>query len=158
MRPLSHRDPGILGAVLVDDRLTADVIADGIHLDPGILDLFLRAKGPERAVLITDAIAATGMPDGRYHLGSLEVDVKNGTCLSEGKLAGSVLTMDRAVQTVARLPHWDLRKAVRLATYNPARVVGMTGRGQIAVGMPADMVILGGDGSVQKTVVGGIIN
>src|SRR5580704_2378141 len=158
MRPLSHRDPGILGAVLVDDRLTADVIADGIHLDPAILDLFLRAKGPERAVLITDAIAATGMPDGRYHLGSLEVDVKNGTCLSEGKLAGSVLTMDRAVQTVARLPHWDFRKAVRLATYNPARVVGMTGRGQLAVGMPADMVILGGDGSVQKTVVGGIIN
>ena len=158
MRPLRHRDPGILGAALVDDRLTADVIADGIHLDPTILRLFLRAKGTERAVLITDAIAATGMPDGRYRLGSLEVELKNGQCTSDGKLAGSVLTMDRAIQNVARLPEWDLQKAIPLATANPARVVGETKRGRLAAGMTADMVILSKDGSVLKTIVGGVID
>jgi N-acetylglucosamine-6-phosphate deacetylase len=158
MRPLGHRDPGILGAALVDDRLTADVIADGIHLDPMVLQLFLRSKGPERAVLITDAIAATGMPDGIYRLGSLEVEVKNGTCTSEGKLAGSVLTMDRAVRNVVQLAKWDLRSAVQLATANPARVVGQKLRGRLAAGMAADMVVLNDEGVVQKTIVGGVID
>jgi N-acetylglucosamine-6-phosphate deacetylase len=158
MRPLGHRDPGILGAALVDDRLTADVIADGIHLDPVILQLFLRAKGPERAVLITDAIAATSMPDGQYRLGSLEVQVQNGRCTSNGQLAGSVLTMDRAIQNVAKIQEWDLRKAVQLATANPARVVGQARRGRLAAGMAADLVILNKDGSVQKTIVGGVLD
>ena len=81
MRPLDHRDPGILGEVLTDTRLSADIIADGIHLDPVIVQLFLKAKGPEAAVLITDATAATGMPNGRYRLGSLEVEVKDGRCM-----------------------------------------------------------------------------
>src|SRR5438067_3364373 len=100
MRPLDHRDPGILGEVLTDSRLSADIIADGIHLDPAVVDLFLKAKGPESSVLITDATAATGMPDGRYRLGSLEVEVKEGRCVAAGKLAGSILTMDRAVRNV----------------------------------------------------------
>jgi N-acetylglucosamine-6-phosphate deacetylase len=158
MRPLGHRDPGILGAALMDDRLTADVIADGIHLDPMVLQLFLRAKGPERAVLITDAIAATGMPDGRYRLGSLEVDVHGCTCTSEGKLAGSVLTMDCAVRNVVELAKWDLRSAVQLATANPARVVGQKLRGRIAAGMAADIVVLNDEGIVQQTIVGGVID
>ncbi len=88
MRPLGHRDPGILGEVLTDSRLSADIIADGIHLDPAIVQLFLKAKGPEAAVLITDATAATGMPDGRYHLGSLEVEVKDGKCTSGRETGG----------------------------------------------------------------------
>ncbi len=92
MRPLDHREPGIVGAMLTDPRLTADIIADGIHLHPSIVKLLLIAKGPESAILISDATAATGMPDGRYRLGSLEVDVKDRRCTSEGKLAGSVLT------------------------------------------------------------------
>ena len=121
MRPLDHRDPGILGEVLTDARLSADIIADGIHLDPVIVEIFLKAKGPEAAVLITDATAATGMPDGRYRLGSLEVEVKDGRCTAEGNLAGSVLTMDRAVRNVMQFAHWDLQQAVRLATLNPAR-------------------------------------
>jgi N-acetylglucosamine-6-phosphate deacetylase len=158
MRPLDHRDPGILGTTLVDNRLTADVIADGIHLDPMVLELFLRAKGPERAVLITDAIAATGMPDGHYKLGSLDVDVRDGRCMSDGKLAGSVLTMDRAVQNVARLENWDLRKAVQMATANPARVVGQVERGILAPGMAADLVLLSADGRVQKTIIAGVLN
>jgi len=73
MRPLDHRQPGLLGAVLTDSGVTADIIADGIHLDPTVVQLFLRAKGTQAAVLITDAISATGMPEGRYRLGSFEV-------------------------------------------------------------------------------------
>src|SRR5258708_4083205 len=87
MRPFDHRDPGIIGEVLTDDRLSADVIADGIHVSPAIVQLFLRAKGIERAVLITDATAATGMPDGKYRLGPVEVEVKDRRCTMEGKLA-----------------------------------------------------------------------
>jgi len=107
MRPLDHREPGIVGEMLTDSRLSADIIADGIHLDPAIVELFLKAKGVDAAVLITDAISATGMPDGRYRLGSFEVEVKNGRCLAGGKLAGSVLTMDRAVRNVMQFAHWQ---------------------------------------------------
>src|SRR5262249_10258008 len=78
--PLNHRDPGILGAVLTEDRISADIIADGLHLAPSIVKLFLAAKGLDRAVLITDAISATGMPDGKYLLGDIEVTVKGARC------------------------------------------------------------------------------
>ena len=142
MRPLDHRDPGILGEVLTDSRLSADIIADGIHLDPVIVQLFLKAKGPDAAVLITDATAATGMPDGRYRLGSLEVEVKDGRCMAGGKLAGSVLTMDRAVRNVMQFAQWDLQQAVRLATVNPARVAGVKNGGLLEAGAPADLVVL----------------
>ncbi len=156
MRPLDHRDPGILGEVLTDSRLSADIIADGIHLDPTIVQLFLKAKGPEAAVLITDAIAATGMPDGRYRLGSLEVDVKDGRCLSGGKLAGSVLTMDRAVRNVMQFAQWDLQQTLRLATANPARVAGLKDAGSIKAGAPADLVVLSPNGEVRNTIIGGM--
>ncbi len=155
MRPLDHRDPGILGEILTDARLSADIIADGIHLDPVIVQLFLNAKGPDAAVLITDATAATGMPDGRYRLGSLEVDVKDGTCLAGGKLAGSVLTMDRAVRNVMQFAQWDLQAAVRLATLNAARVVGMKNGGVLKAGTPADLVVLSPSGEVRSTMVRG---
>ncbi len=155
MRPLDHRDPGILGEVLTDSRLSADIIADGIHLDPTIVQLFLKAKGPDAAVLITDAIAATGMPDGRYRLGSLEVDVKDGRCLSGGKLAGSVLTMDRAVRNVMQFAKWDLQQTVRLATANPARVAGLENAGSIRAGAPTDLVVLSPSGEVRNTIIDG---
>jgi N-acetylglucosamine-6-phosphate deacetylase len=156
MRPLDHRNPGILGAVLTDNRLSADVIADGVHLDPAIVRLFARAKGPENTVLITDATAATGMPDGRYRLGSFEVEVKDGRCMANGKLAGSVLTMDRAVRNLARFAEWALPNAVAAATRNPARVAGLTGKGVLAAGADADFVVLNAAGVVQQTFVGGI--
>jgi N-acetylglucosamine-6-phosphate deacetylase len=155
MRPLDHRDPGILGEVLTDPRLSADIIADGIHLDPVIVELFLKSKGPDAAVLITDATAATGMPDGRYRLGSLEVEVKDGRCMAGGKLAGSVLTTDRAVRNVMQFAHWDLQQAVRLATVNPARVAGIKNGGSIQVGAPADVVVLSPSGEVRNTMVRG---
>jgi N-acetylglucosamine-6-phosphate deacetylase len=155
MRPLEHRDPGIVGEVLTNPNISAEIIADGIHIDPLVVRLVLRMKGVEGAVLVTDATAATGMPDGRYRLGSLEVDVKGGRCLSDGKLAGSILTMDRAVQNVMRFAHWELQQALRPATLNPARVTGLTGRGTLQVGARADFVVLGTNGEVRKTVIGG---
>lgn len=158
MRPLDHREPGIVGAMLTDPRLTADIIADGVHLDPAIVELFLKAKDPDAAVLITDATAATGMPDGCYRLGSIEVEVKGGKCLAGGKLAGSVLTMDRAVRNVMQFAHWDLQQALRLATVNPARVAGLPDRGRLEPGSVADIVVLSPNGEVRNTVVRGVVS
>lgn len=156
MRPLDHREPGILGEALADRRLTAEIIVDGVHVDPLVVELFLRAKGPDASVLVTDATAATGMPDGRYHLGSLEVDVADGKCMSNGKLAGSVLTLDQAVRNVMKFAKWDLQQAVRLATINPARAAGLPANmGAIHPGSAADMVALGANGEVRKTIVQG---
>lgn len=156
MRPLSHRDPGIIASVLTDPRVTADIIADGIHLDPSIVKLVAQAKGPDQTVLITDATSATGMPDGRYRLGSFEVDVKDGKCTSGGRLAGSVLTMDLAVRNLARFAEWDLPSAVGAASRNPARVVGSNNKGVLAPGSDADFVVLDHDGNVLRTFVAGV--
>jgi N-acetylglucosamine-6-phosphate deacetylase len=158
MRTLDHRDPGILGAVLENDELTADIIADGIHVHPSVLALFLRAKGTDRAILITDAISATGMPDGIYSLGGLEVQVSNGRCEYQGKLAGSVLTLDRAIRNVMSFAGWQLQQAVRLATLNPAQRLGITDkRGLLAPGRRADLTVLTAEGHVAHTIIGGEI-
>jgi len=156
MRPLDHRNPGILGAVLSDTRVSADIIADGVHLDPAIVKLFALAKGQENAVLITDAISATGMPDGRYRLGSLEVDVQDGKCMSGGKLAGSVLTMDRAVRNLSHFAEWELSQAVRAATRNPARAAQLRNKGNLVAGADADFVLLNPQGEVLRTFIGGV--
>ncbi len=156
MRPLGHRDPGILGAVLTDSRVSADIIADGIHLDPAVVKLVAQSKGPELTVLISDATAATGMPDGRYRLGSIEVDVRDGKCTFEGKLAGSVLTMDRAVGNLAQFAGWTLLEAVAAATANPARVVRCADKGVLSAGADADFLVLNGRGEVLRTFVGGV--
>jgi N-acetylglucosamine-6-phosphate deacetylase len=156
MRPLDHREPGIIGEVLSDDRLSADIIVDGIHVAPPVVKLFLRAKGRELAVLITDAISATGMPDGRYQLGPIEVDVKDGKCMSNGSLAGSVLTMDRAVRNVTQFSDWSLQDALRAATLNPARALGLAGHhGILSRGAEANFNVLSQAGEVLKTIVRG---
>lgn len=156
MRPLDHRDPGILGEVLTDDAVSADMIADGIHLSPAVVQIFLQAKGRERAVLITDAISATGMPEGHYRLGPIEVEVKDGKCTSGGSLAGSVLTMDRAVRNVTQFSRWSLKDAVRAATLNAARATGtISDQGILARGARADFVVLNARGEVLRTIVGG---
>jgi N-acetylglucosamine-6-phosphate deacetylase len=157
MRPLDHRKPGILGEVLTNRQLSADVIADGIHVHPTVIDLLFRAKGIENFVLITDAISATGMPDGRYQLGTLEVELKDGRCMYGGNLAGSALTMDRAVRNVMKFVGLDLQQAVRAATANPARVVDMPKKGTIEPGADADFVVLTPSGEVRATIVKGVL-
>jgi N-acetylglucosamine-6-phosphate deacetylase len=146
----------VLGGVLADSRITADVIADGVHVHPDVLKIFLRAKGVEGAVLITDAISATGMGDGRFKLGGFEVEVIGDRCLYEGNLAGSVLTLDRAVRNITKYASWSLKDSIRLATLNPARVLGRNDVGILTPGAQADLVVLSSDGMVQHTVVGGV--
>jgi N-acetylglucosamine-6-phosphate deacetylase len=164
MRPLDHRDPGILGAVLSDDALTADIIADGIHVHPDVVRLFLRAKGSDRAVLITDAISATGMGDGSYRLGSFTVEVKGERCLHNGKLAGSVLTLNHAVRNAMKFGGVTLEDAVKMATLNPARAAGVATRneagktipwkGVIQPGADADIVVFTREMEVMRTFAG----
>ena len=159
MRPLDHRNPALLGAVLTDDALTADIIVDGIHVAPEVVDLFIRAKGIDRAVLITDGISATGMPDGTYVLGGLEVQVRDGRCEYDGRLAGSVLTLDRAVRNTMRFARVTLQHAIRMATLNPARVLGLEQRkGTLSVGADADIAVFSPAGDVIRTIIGGIVN
>jgi N-acetylglucosamine-6-phosphate deacetylase len=162
MRPLDHREPGILGEALTSDQLTADIIVDGIHVAPEVVKLFLKAKGIERSVLITDATAATGMPDGTYQLGPIKVEVKDGRCTvageGDGKLAGSVLTMDRAVRNVMQFAGWSLQNSVRAATFNPAAAAGLAQHGHITPGAEANLVVLSPDGQVRKTIVRGVVS
>src|ERR1700691_6617496 len=155
MRPLDHRDPGILGEVLTDPQLSADIIADGIHLAPEVIQIFLRAMGFERSVLITDAMAAASMPDGTYQLGPIQVEVKDGKCTSNGTLAGSVLTMDRAVRNITKFAGWSLHQAVRAATLNATRAVGLAQHGHLAPGAEANIIVLSSDGEVRRTIVRG---
>ena len=165
MRTFDQREPGILGVVLDDDNLFAEIICDGFHVDPSAVRLFWKAKGAERAVLVTDGISATGMPDGMYKLGMLDVEVKDGKCLSYygegddkgvGTIAGSTLTMDRAVSNFRQFTGAALDSVVGLATRNPARMLGLEKRfGSLAVGRRADFVVLRDDGVLRETVLGG---
>jgi N-acetylglucosamine-6-phosphate deacetylase len=155
MRPLDHRAPGILGEVLSNPSVSADVIADGIHVHPTVVRFLLEAKGEQGAVLITDAMSAAGMPDGPYRLGGMDVEVKDGRVTRDGSLAGSVLTLDRAVRNVMEFAGWDLQKAVRIASFNPAQVSSAKGKGEIGAGADADLVALTENGEVRGTMVRG---
>lgn len=157
MRALDHREPGILGEVLANAEMSAEIIADGVHVHPEMVNLFLRAKGKDKAVLVTDAISATGMGDGRFNLGKFEVEVKGDRCEYNGVLAGSVLTLDRAVRNVRKFANWPLQHAIQLATLNPARALGHQDIGIIAPGARADFVVLSAEGEVQRTILGDFI-
>lgn len=143
MRPFSHRETGVLGAVLTDPSVTTEVIADGVHVDDAALRLLLAVKGAARVLLVSDGTSATGMPDGPYRLGTLDVIVKDGVCRNrEGRLAGSTLTLDRALRRMVSLGV-PLLEAVQMATLHPARRLGLAGRkGVIAAGADADLVLL----------------
>jgi N-acetylglucosamine-6-phosphate deacetylase len=143
MRPFSHRDPGILGAVMTDPEVTAEIIVDGVHVAVPAIQVLIGAKGTETVMLVSDGIAATGMRDGAYRLGDFEVQVRDGVARnSEGKLAGSTLTMERALRNLVALGV-PLIDAVRMATILPARRLGLGGKkGVIAPGADADLVVL----------------
>jgi N-acetylglucosamine-6-phosphate deacetylase len=155
MRPLDHREPGILGVVLDDDHLFAEVICDGVHVAPELIRLFFNAKAMDRAILVTDGMSATGMPDGTYKLGGFEVEVANGRCLAKGVLAGSVLTMDRAVANFARFTGVDFSDVTELASRNPARMLGLEAHLSIAPGQPANFNRYTPDGALQATILHG---
>jgi N-acetylglucosamine-6-phosphate deacetylase len=160
MRPLDHREPGILGTVLTDDSLFAELISDGIHVAPEAVKLWWRAKGPQRAILVTDAISATGMPDGQYWLGGqadgFAVEVAGGRATAGGVLAGSLLTLDRALTNFMEFTGAPLEEALRLLTANPAWMTGLGDRaGSVAVGQPASLVAVDRAGKLVGSVVNG---
>ncbi|PYU03121.1 MAG: hypothetical protein DMG34_14095 [Acidobacteria bacterium] len=143
MRPFTHRDPGVIGAVLTTPELTAELIADCVHVDDVAMKVLLQAKGAGRVILISDGISATGMPDGKYLLGGVEVTVSGGVCRNaEGRLAGSTLTLDRALRNVVKLGV-PLADAVRMLTLNPATLLGIEfKKGALRTGADADIVLL----------------
>ncbi len=157
MRQLDHREPGILGTVLTDDSLFAELICDGIHSAPEMTKLWWRAKGPNRAILVTDAMSATGMPDGEYRLGGLTVQVANGRAMSDGVLAGSVLTLDRALANFLAFTGATLEQGLRLLTGNPAALTGFQAEaGSLAPGSPANLVAVNPDGHLAASFLNGI--
>src|SRR5216683_5090685 len=143
MRPFTHRDPGVIGAVLTTPEVTAELIADGIHVDEIAMKVLLQAKGTQGVVLISDGTSATGMPDGEYMLGGLKVTVNGGVCRNpEGRLAGSTLTLDRALRNIVGLGI-PLADAVRMLTLNPATLLGIEfKKGALRTGADADIVLL----------------
>jgi len=159
MPSLHHREPGILGAVLTDDRVYTQVIADGIHLHPAIVKLIFKVKGVEKTVLITDAIRATGMQDGKYGLGDQLVEVKNGIARTDsGSLAGSTLTMNRALKNACSFTGYSLEEILPSATSIAAKSINMSDQiGSIKPGFKADLVIMDDDFEPQLTMVSGNI-
>ena len=157
MRPFSHRDPGILGAIMTDPEVTAEIIADGVHVAVAAIQVLLGAKGFDTVLLVSDGIAATGMRDGNYRLGDFEVSVKDGVARnSEGKLAGSTLTLDRALRNLVALGV-PLLVAVRMATLHPARRLGLGGKkGVIAAGADADLIALTPDLRIAGVMTRGV--
>lgn len=155
MRALNHREPGILGVILDREDIYAELICDGIHVHPAMVRLWLKMKGDDRAILVTDGMSATGMPDGTYKLGDFAVQVKDGVCLSEGALAGSVLTMDRAVANLQRFTGSPLGNAVRLASHNPARMLGMGDLTQLVPGSSANFNVYDEAGQFSGSILNG---
>jgi N-acetylglucosamine-6-phosphate deacetylase len=143
MRPFSHRDSGVIGAVLTTPDVTAELIADGVHVEEAAMRLLLQAKGAGCVILVSDGISATGMPDGTYRLGKFDVTVTDGVCRNaEGKLAGSTLTLDRALRNIVGLGI-PLGDAVRMLTSNPAKLIGVEfKKGALRTGADADIVLL----------------
>jgi N-acetylglucosamine-6-phosphate deacetylase len=152
MRPFSHRDSGVIGAVLTTPEVTAELIADGVHVDETAMRLLLQAKGAAGVILVSDGISATGMPDGKYTLGNFEVTVSGGVARnSEGKLAGSTLTLDRALRNVVNLGV-PLADALRMLTLNPATLLGIEfKKGSLRPGADADILLLDERLNVTKT-------
>ncbi|MBI4576265.1 MAG: N-acetylglucosamine-6-phosphate deacetylase [Planctomycetes bacterium] len=156
MGPFHHRDPGLVGAALVRDEIYCGVIADGHHLSREALALAYRQKGPERLFLVTDAVPAAGLPEGDYPLGPVPVSVRGGEVrTSEGRLAGSTLTMDRAASILAGATRASVPAVVRTAATTPAALLGLSDRGVIAAGHRADLVALGEGYRVLATWRGG---
>jgi N-acetylglucosamine-6-phosphate deacetylase len=159
MRRFDHREPGLLGEVLTNDKLFAEIICDGLHVDPAAVRLYWKAKGPERALLVTDAMSAAGMPDGKYWLGELEVRVKNGRCIiGDDTLAGSTLTLDQGMRNFMEFTGASLAEASALATRNPARMTGFDNEvGTLAPGRSADIAVLSEKNEVVDTILRGTL-
>lgn len=157
MKGFTHREPGVVGAVMLNDNINAEIIFDKIHVHPEAVRLLIKAKGVDKVVCITDAMCATGLPDGNYKLGELDVYVRDGQArlISNDALAGSVLTMDKAFKHMIELGY-SIFDAVKMTSTNAAKEFGLNA-GILQEGKDADIVLLNPDYSVEMTVVKGDI-
>lgn len=161
MRPLHHREPGPVAALLADPRVTVELIADGVHLHPAVIEHVVATAGPDRVALITDAMAAAGTGDGAFTLGGLDVDVTGGVARLRGTttIAGSTATMDRIFAAAVGLLGGDdaaLTDAVRMTSSTPARTLGLHRAGVLAAGRDADLVVLDRDWRVLRVMRRGV--
>ncbi|HEX5411075.1 MAG TPA: N-acetylglucosamine-6-phosphate deacetylase [Terriglobia bacterium] len=157
MRPFMHRDSGIIGAVLTDDRVSAELICDGIHVEPTAIRVLVRSKGVERLILVSDSLSGAGMPDGNYRLGNFTVHVAGGVCRTvEGNLAGSTIMLDAALRNLSAYTRLSYKECLPCVTSNPARILGLENqKGAIAARADADMAVLDQQFYVTQTYVRG---
>ena len=156
MRSLNHREPGVIGVVLSDPEMFAELICDGIHVAPELVKIFLSCKGLQKAILVTDGMSATGMGDGTYKLGNFDVEVRDGRATARGVLAGSVLTLDQAVANFARFTGTPFAEVARAASGNPAKMLGLEERLAIAPGCRANFNRFAADGTLIETLISGV--
>lgn len=158
MRPFHHREPGVVGGVLLQRDIKVEVIADYIHSHPQSLELAYRIKGAEGLILITDAMRAKGLPYGEYELGGQAVYVtEKGAHLAEGNLAGSVLTMDEALRNIHRATQCNVCELVAMSSYNAAQQLQLANKGVVHEQADADVVLLSEDLTVETTIIAGEI-
>jgi N-acetylglucosamine-6-phosphate deacetylase len=159
MSPFGHREPGAVGAALYFDQIRCELIADNIHVAPPAQRILVRAKGTDGVILITDSLRGAGLPDGEYNIGGRTIRIQGGAArLPDGTLAGSVLTMERALQNVMRSCDLPLEAALPMSALNAARAIGLEARkGSLEPGKDADLTLLDEDGQVRLTCVAGKI-
>ena len=160
MTPLHHREPGTVGAVLTDDRIVSEIIADGEHVHPDVIRLLLRSKGSHNVILVTDAVSAAGMPDGQYQLGGLPVTVMNSVArlTDTGSLAGSTLTTLKSFTYMVKEVGVSIEEASRMASLNPARQIGLGDHyGSLEMNKRADVLILDAQLNLNQVIIGGRI-
>ncbi|MEZ4519900.1 MAG: N-acetylglucosamine-6-phosphate deacetylase [Chloroflexota bacterium] len=157
MPSIHHRTPGLVAAVLGDKRVTIGLIPDGLHVHPALVDLIWRLTGPDRLTLVTDAMAALGMPPGAYELGDYAVTVDEESArLSDGTLAGCVIALDEAIRNFIAFTGCTIPEALATVTATPACLLGMEGKlGAITTGAAADLVLMTPDLRVHTTIIGG---
>jgi N-acetylglucosamine-6-phosphate deacetylase len=162
MRALHHREPGVLGVVLDDESLYADLICDGVHVAPPAVRLWWKAKGPDRSILITDSLSATGMAEGEFVVGDTEISVRGGQALvsadllrGKDTLAGSVLTLDRAVSKLQCFTGASLAQSTSAASHNPAAMLGLSAVTEIGLGAVANLTRWNEDGQLLATYLRG---
>jgi len=158
MSGLHHRNPGVLGAVLSSDEITAMLICDGIHAHPAAVKIFFRALGTDRVILVTDSIPGGGMTEGTFTMLNQSARIVDGVArLENGTIAGSILTLNRAVMNAREFGALSLNDALKMATTNPARALGLGNIGRLETGADADIVVMGDSGNVALTMVAGEI-
>ncbi len=157
MRPLHHREPGALGAIVESEQVRGELIADGVHVHPAALRILLRALGPQRTIIVTDALACAGLPDAVFEFAGQPARVINGVArLADGTITGSVLTMEQALRNLVTVIGVPLHEAVGMLTRNPAQSAGVADRkGQIQPGYDADLLLLDADLRLHATICRG---